>query len=100
MRELLDALVDADSFFEVHARWAKELIVGYARLDGRVVGIVANQPKVKGGVLFVDSRRQGGALHLDLQRVQRPAAVPRRRARLHDRHRRSSARASSATARR
>ena len=55
MRELLDALVDEDSFFEVHKRWAKELIVGYARLDGRVVGIVANQPKFKGGVLFVDS---------------------------------------------
>jgi acetyl-CoA carboxylase carboxyltransferase component len=55
MRELLDSLVDADSFVEIHARWAKEVIVGYARLDGRVVGIVANQPKVKGGVLFVDS---------------------------------------------
>jgi acetyl-CoA carboxylase carboxyltransferase component len=55
MRDLLDALVDADSLFEVHKRWAKELIVGYARLDGRVVGIVANQPKVKGGVLFSDS---------------------------------------------
>src|SRR3989440_2146472 len=55
MRDLLDALIDADSFFEVHGRWAKELIVGYARLHGRPVGIVANQPKVKGGVLFVDS---------------------------------------------
>jgi acetyl-CoA carboxylase carboxyltransferase component len=55
MRELLDAVVDEDSFLEVHKRWAKELIVGYARLDGRVVGIVANQPKFKGGVLFVDS---------------------------------------------
>ena len=55
MRELLDALVDDGSFLEVHKRWAKELIVGYARLDGRVVGIVANQPKFKGGVLFVDS---------------------------------------------
>jgi acetyl-CoA carboxylase carboxyltransferase component len=55
MHELLDRLVDADSFLEIHARWAKEVIVGYARLDGRVVGIVANQPKVKGGVLFVDS---------------------------------------------
>ena len=55
MLELLDALVDRDSFLEIHARWAKEVIVGYARLDGRVVGIVANQPKVKGGVLFVDS---------------------------------------------
>src|SRR5512132_3659552 len=55
MRELLDAVVDEDSFLEVHKRWAKELIVGYARLEGRVVGIVANQPKFKGGVLFVDS---------------------------------------------
>jgi acetyl-CoA carboxylase carboxyltransferase component len=55
MRGLLDALVDADSFIEIHERWAKEVIVGYARLDGRVIGIVANQPRVKGGVLFVDS---------------------------------------------
>ena len=55
MRLLLDALVDADSFMEIHARWAKELIVGFARLEGRPLGIVANQPKVKGGVLFVDS---------------------------------------------
>jgi acetyl-CoA carboxylase carboxyltransferase component len=39
----------------VHARWAKELVVGYARLDGRAIGIVANQPKQRGGVLFVDS---------------------------------------------
>jgi methylmalonyl-CoA decarboxylase subunit alpha len=55
MRELLDAVVDEGSFLEVHKRWAKELIVGYARLDGRVVGILANQPKQRGGVLFVDS---------------------------------------------
>jgi acetyl-CoA carboxylase carboxyltransferase component len=55
MRLLLDALVDGDSFMEIHARWAKELIVGFARLRGRAVGIVANQPKVKGGVLFGDS---------------------------------------------
>jgi methylmalonyl-CoA decarboxylase subunit alpha len=55
MRELLERLIDAGSFLEVHARWACEVIVGYARLDGRVIGIVANQPKVKGGVLFVDS---------------------------------------------
>jgi acetyl-CoA carboxylase carboxyltransferase component len=55
MRELIDTLVDEDSFLEIHARWAKEVIVGYARLDGHVTGIVANQPKVKGGVLFVDS---------------------------------------------
>ncbi len=55
VKELIDALVDADSFLEVQARWAKELVVGYGRMDGRVVGIVANQPKQKGGVLFVDS---------------------------------------------
>jgi acetyl-CoA carboxylase carboxyltransferase component len=55
MLELIDALVDEGSLLEIHARWAKEVIVGYGRLDGHVIGIVANQPKVKGGVLFVDS---------------------------------------------
>jgi acetyl-CoA carboxylase carboxyltransferase component len=55
MRELLDVLLDDGSFLEIHARWAREVIVGYARLDGQVIGVVANQPKVKGGVLFVDS---------------------------------------------
>jgi acetyl-CoA carboxylase carboxyltransferase component len=55
MRLLLDALLDAGSFLPVHERWAKELIVGYARLDGRAIGVVANQPRYTGGVLFVDS---------------------------------------------
>jgi acetyl-CoA carboxylase carboxyltransferase component len=43
------------SLLQIHSRWAKELIVGYARLDGRAIGIVANQPRHKGGVLFSDS---------------------------------------------
>src|SRR4051794_40104217 len=55
MQLLLDSLLDADSFLPVHKRWAKELIVGYGRLDGRAVGVVANQPRHTGGVLFVDS---------------------------------------------
>src|SRR2546421_218250 len=55
IKALIDALVDAGSFLEVHPRWAKEIVVGYARLDGRAIGIVANQPRQKGGVLFVDS---------------------------------------------
>jgi acetyl-CoA carboxylase carboxyltransferase component len=55
MREVLDSLLDADSFLAVHERWAKELIVGYARLGGRAIGVIANQPKHTGGVLFVDS---------------------------------------------
>jgi methylmalonyl-CoA decarboxylase subunit alpha len=52
---LIDAIVDDGSLLQVHSRWAKEIVVGYARLDGRVLGIVANQPKHKGGVLFSDS---------------------------------------------
>ncbi|HXD54829.1 MAG TPA: acyl-CoA carboxylase subunit beta [Solirubrobacteraceae bacterium] len=55
IKALIDGLVDAGSFLEIHPRWAKELVVGFARLDGRAVGIVANQPKHKGGVLFSDS---------------------------------------------
>ncbi|HVU50871.1 MAG TPA: acyl-CoA carboxylase subunit beta [Polyangia bacterium] len=52
---VIDALVDEGSFFELKKLFARELVTGLARLDGRVVGIVANQPKWKGGVLFVDS---------------------------------------------
>jgi methylmalonyl-CoA decarboxylase subunit alpha len=52
---LIDTLIDADSFLEIQPRYAKELVVGYGRLEGRVIGIVANQPKHKGGVLFGDS---------------------------------------------
>jgi acetyl-CoA carboxylase carboxyltransferase component len=55
VEDLIEALIDAGSFCEVHARWAKELVVGYARLEGRAIGVVANQPRQKGGVLFVDS---------------------------------------------
>jgi acetyl-CoA carboxylase carboxyltransferase component len=55
MRLLIEALIDGDSLLEIHPRWAKEILVGYARLDGHALGIVANQPKHKGGVLFGDS---------------------------------------------
>jgi methylmalonyl-CoA decarboxylase subunit alpha len=55
MLTLIDALVDEGSLLQIHPRWAKELIVGYARLDGEAIGIVASQPKTKGGVLFNDS---------------------------------------------
>jgi acetyl-CoA carboxylase carboxyltransferase component len=55
MRKYVRGLVDADSLFEIHALWARELLVGFARLDGQVIGVVANNPTFKGGVLFVDS---------------------------------------------
>jgi acetyl-CoA carboxylase carboxyltransferase component len=55
VRKVVERLVDAGSFFEIKKLFAGELLTGLARIDGRTVGIVANQPKVKGGVLFVDS---------------------------------------------
>jgi methylmalonyl-CoA decarboxylase subunit alpha len=55
MQLLIAALIDEGSWLEIHPRWAREVIVGFARLDGRAIGIVANQPKHKGGVLFSDS---------------------------------------------
>ncbi len=55
MYEGIDALIDEGSFYEIKKLFAPELITGLARIDGRPVGIIANQPKVKGGVLFVDS---------------------------------------------
>jgi len=55
MRQVIDRVVDRESFFEIKARFAGEILTGFARIAGRAVGVVANQPKVKGGVLFVDS---------------------------------------------
>jgi acetyl-CoA carboxylase carboxyltransferase component len=55
IKALIDALIDEGSLLEIHPRWAKELVVGFARLNGEAIGIVANQPKHKGGVLFGDS---------------------------------------------
>ena len=55
MRRYVAGIVDEDSLFEIHALWARELVVGLARLDGETVGVVANNPMQKGGVLFVDS---------------------------------------------
>jgi acetyl-CoA carboxylase carboxyltransferase component len=55
MHKVVDALVDEGSFFEIKPLWAKELIIGFARLDGITVGVVANNPMHLGGVLFVDS---------------------------------------------
>lgn len=55
MLAVIKELVDEDSWFEMKALWAKEILTGFARIDGRVVGIVANQPKWLGGVLFVNS---------------------------------------------
>jgi acetyl-CoA carboxylase carboxyltransferase component len=55
MYALVAGVVDDSSFFEIKPEYAKEVICGLGRIDGRPVGIVANQPNHKGGVLFVDS---------------------------------------------
>ncbi len=55
MYALVAGVVDEDSFFEIKPDFAREVICGLARLDGSVVGVVANQPSHLGGVLFVDS---------------------------------------------
>ncbi len=55
MKEVIAELVDTGSFFEVHPDFAKNIIVGFGRMNGKTVGIVANQPKVSAGSLDVDS---------------------------------------------
>jgi acetyl-CoA carboxylase carboxyltransferase component len=55
MHEVLDGLLDADSLFEVKPLFAPELLCGFGLLQGRPVGVVANNPLHKGGVLFTDS---------------------------------------------
>jgi acetyl-CoA carboxylase carboxyltransferase component len=55
IHHLIDGLVDEASFFEVKPLFAAELVVGFGRMDGETVGIVANNSAVKGGVLFSDS---------------------------------------------
>jgi acetyl-CoA carboxylase carboxyltransferase component len=55
MREVIAQIIDEGSELELKARYAKELITSFARIDGAPVGVVANQPKHLGGVLFVDS---------------------------------------------
>ena len=55
MQQFVDCVVDGDSFFAVKPLFAPEITTGFARLDGHVVGVVANNPMHKGGVLFGDS---------------------------------------------
>jgi acetyl-CoA carboxylase carboxyltransferase component len=55
MMAVVDAVVDEGSFLELKRLYAREVVTGFARVEGRVVGIVANQPKHLGGILFVDS---------------------------------------------
>lgn len=58
MHEVIKGIIDENSFFEVHKNYADNILVGFARLGGRSIGIVANQPMSLAGVLDVDSSRK------------------------------------------
>ena len=58
MKKIIDVLVDTGSFFEMKAKFGKALVVGLARLDGQVIGILANNPIVGGGALSADACRK------------------------------------------
>lgn len=59
MREVIEGTVDDGSFMEVHKNFAENIIVGFARIAGRSIGIVANQPAYLAGVLDINSSRKG-----------------------------------------
>ena len=59
MREVIAGIVDTESFMEIHEYYAENIVVGFARLAGRSIGIVANQPASLAGVLDVDSSKKG-----------------------------------------
>ena len=82
IKDVIRAVVDDRHFFEVQEHYAQNIVVGFARIDGRPVGIVANQPAVLAGVLDIDGEREGGALRPLLRLLQHPARHLRRRARL------------------
>ncbi len=58
MHEVINGIIDSDSFYEIHKDYAENIIVGFARLGGRSVGIIANQPMFLAGVLGVKSSRK------------------------------------------
>jgi propionyl-CoA carboxylase beta chain len=59
MKDVIRLVVDDGEFFEVHEHWAQNLVVGFARLDGRPVGVVANQPAVLAGCLDINASVKG-----------------------------------------
>ncbi|WP_333684089.1 acyl-CoA carboxylase subunit beta [Pontibaca methylaminivorans] len=60
MKELIEKVADEGSFYEIQAEFAKNIITGFIRLEGRTIGVVANQPMVLAGCLDIDSARKAG----------------------------------------
>src|SRR5690606_32030523 len=58
IREVIEELADSDTFFEVHKHFAENIVVGFARIAGRSIGVVANQPAVLAGVLDINASQK------------------------------------------
>ena len=59
IKDVINGIIDEESFFEIHEKYAENIVVGFARLGGRSIGIVANQPYALAGVLDVDASKKG-----------------------------------------
>src|SRR5438874_4060859 len=59
IKDVIHRVVDEGEFFEVHEHWAKNIVVGFARMDGKAIGIVGNQPAFLAGVLDINSSVKG-----------------------------------------
>jgi propionyl-CoA carboxylase beta chain len=59
IRKVVDSVIDDASFREVHEDFAKNIVVGFARIEGRTIGVIANQPASMAGVLDIDASRKG-----------------------------------------
>jgi propionyl-CoA carboxylase beta chain len=59
IKDVIHRVVDDGEFFEVHEHWARNIVVGFARMDGRPIGVVANQPAYLAGCLDIDSSVKG-----------------------------------------
>ena len=78
MHEVIQRVVDEGRFLEVHRHYAQNILVGFARLGGRSVGIIAQQPQVLAGVLDINASTKGGPLCALLRRLQYPHRSPSR----------------------
>jgi acetyl-CoA carboxylase carboxyltransferase component len=75
VRAVVRDVVDADSFLEVSPRWARNMVVGFARLGGRRIGVVANQPRYLAGVIDVAASEKAARFVRTCDRFRLPLAV-------------------------
>jgi len=73
MYQVIGGIVDKGEFLEVHADYAKNIIVGFARFNGQSVGIVANQPKFLAGVLDINASRKAARSSASVTRSTSPS---------------------------